>query len=151
MRNKLTWPIGSKSQQGGLGETYTQRLQCMHLSQTPGHSKERKGRKRNTPRRPPKPTLSRPPPQRSAENRPMTQTAKTPTQEHTTPGAEHTQHQTQKKPTRQTTGRERRGVSKGQLTRLLLTQPHASLVQNLAYQTRFRTRNKLKSKIRLRS
>ena len=109
--------------------------------------RKREGRKRNTPRRPPKPTLSRPPPQRPAEIRPMTRTEKAPKQKHTTPGAEHNQHQTQTKPTRQTPRRERRGVSKGQLTRLLLTQPHASLVQNLAYQTRFRTRNKISSEV----
>ena len=69
------------------------------------------------------------------------------TKAHHNRGGTH-QHQTQKHKTKQPPRGEGRGVPKGQLTRLLLTQSHVSLAQKTHTSTRLWTRNKTKKRLR---
>ena len=117
----------------------------MHLSETQSYSKEeeREKEKQPTPGDHQDLLSASPPPQRLAETRQMTQQRNTHTKAHHNRGGTH-QHQTQKHKTQQPPKGEGRGVPKGQLTRLLLTQSHVSLAQKTHTSTRPWTGNKNK-------
>ena len=107
--------------------------------------RKREEEKRNKPRRPPGPIFSKPPPEGWLNLGWWLRQRNTHTKTHHNRGGTH-QHQTQKHKTKQPPRGEGRGVPKGQLTRLLLTQSHVSLVQKTHTSTRLWTRDKTNKK-----